>query len=56
MCKKLALINYGTGKIGFQDLAGAAAGLWSTRSTYYTLLAGDVTAYAQYGQLVGEEL
>jgi cobalt-zinc-cadmium efflux system outer membrane protein len=56
MCMKLALINYGTGKIGFQDLAGAAAGLWSTRSTYYTLLAGDVTAYAQYGQLVGEEL
>ena len=56
MCMKLAMINYGTGKIGFQDLAAAAAGLWTNRSTYYTLLAADVTAYAQYGQLVGEEL
>jgi len=53
---KLALINYGTGKIQFQDLAAAAAGLWNNRSTYYSLLAGYVSQYTQYGQLIGEEL
>jgi cobalt-zinc-cadmium efflux system outer membrane protein len=53
---KMALINYGTGKIQFQDLASAAAGLWSNRSTYYSLLAGYVGAYNQYGQLIGEDL
>ena len=53
---KMALTNYGTGKIQFEDLAAAAAGLWSNRSTYYSLLAGYVGAYTQYGQLIGEEL
>jgi len=53
---KMALINYGTGKIQFEDLAAAAAGLWTNRSTYYSLLAGYVGAYTQYGQLIGEEL
>jgi outer membrane protein TolC len=53
---KLALINYGTGKIQFEDLAAAAAGLWNNRSAYYTLLEGYVNQYTQYGQLVGEEL
>jgi hypothetical protein len=53
---KLALINYGTGKIQFEDLAAAAAGLWGNRSAYYTLLAGYVTEYNQYGQLIGEQL
>jgi hypothetical protein len=53
---KLALTNYGTGKIQFEDLAAAAAGLWGNRSAYYTLVDTYVTEYTQYGQLVGEEL
>jgi outer membrane protein TolC len=53
---KLALTNYGTGKIQFEDLAAAAAGLWSNRSAYYTLVAGYLSEYTQYGQLVGDEL
>jgi outer membrane protein TolC len=53
---KLALINYGTGKIQFEDLAAAAAGLWSNRSSYFTLLASYINEYNQYGQLIGEEL
>jgi cobalt-zinc-cadmium efflux system outer membrane protein len=56
MTLKLALTNYGTGKIQFEDLAAAAAGLWGNRSAYYTLLQGYVSQYTQYGQLVGEEL
>jgi cobalt-zinc-cadmium efflux system outer membrane protein len=56
MTLKLALTNYGTGKIQFEDLAAAAAGLWSNRSAYFTLLQGYVAQYTQYGQLVGEEL
>ncbi|HTB23517.1 MAG TPA: TolC family protein [bacterium] len=53
---KLALTNYGTGKIQFEDLAAAAAGLWSTRSAYYTLVESYLTEYTQYGELIGEEL
>lgn len=53
---KLALTNYGTGKIQFEDLAAAAAGLWGNRSAYYTLVEAYITQYTQYGQLVGEEL
>jgi len=53
---KMALINYGTAKIGFQDLAAAATALWSTRSTYNSLLASYASAYTNFGQLIGEDL
>lgn len=53
---KLALTNYGLGKIDFQTLSDTAATMRGIESDYNTAIANYLMAYSTYGQLIGEDL
>jgi len=53
---KIALTNYGLGKIDFQTLSDTAATKRGMESDYNTTLLNYLIMYSTYGQLIGEDL
>lgn len=53
---KLALINYSNGKIDFQALSQSANSRRATERDYNNTVINYLMAYANYGQLIGQDL
>jgi outer membrane protein TolC len=53
---KLALINYSNGRIDFQALSNVATSWHNVQRDYNSAVAGYLTAYSTYGQVIGEDL
>jgi len=53
---KLALVNYGNGKIEFQELSDAASAKRNLERDYNAMIVNYLAAYSTYGQLIGENL
>jgi outer membrane protein TolC len=53
---KLALVNYSTGKIEFQELSDAANAKRNLKRDYNAMIVNYLTTYSTYGQLIGEDL
>ncbi|MDR3606401.1 MAG: TolC family protein [Oligoflexia bacterium] len=53
---KLAMVDYGSGKINFQTLADTATARRQARQSYAAAVVTYLTNYATYGQLIGEDL
>jgi outer membrane protein TolC len=53
---KLALVNYSSGKIEFQELSDAANAKRNLERDYNAMIVNYLTTYSTYGQLIGEDL